>query len=150
MESGRAAPSGDMILRIAATMNVPRRQQNAPVLPAGYTPTWRQRDLAAADLAMVNSALDFMLAKHEPFPAFVVNRRWNLLRTNRGAQSLTEFLAGPPPAQPAAEPVNLAIALMSPVGLHPFISNWEEVAITFCGRCRLTRKRTGPPRRWRY
>jgi transcriptional regulator with XRE-family HTH domain len=131
IESGRAAPSREMILRIAATMSLPLRQQNALLLAAGYAPAWAQRDLTEPDLAMVNSALDFMLAKHEPFPAFVVDRRWNLLRANRGARSLTEFLAGPPSAEPAVKPANLAIALMSPEGLRPFISNWEEVAHYF-------------------
>src|SRR6516164_10727486 len=52
IESGRAAPSREMILRIAATMNLPLRQQNALLLAAGYAPAWGQRDLAAPDLAM--------------------------------------------------------------------------------------------------
>ena len=88
-----------------------------------------------------------MLAKHEPFPVFVVDRRWNLFRANRGTQSLTEFLAGPPPAQRAAEPGNRAIALMSPAGLRPF--NREEVAHYFL-RGVEANVRTAPPRRWRY
>jgi transcriptional regulator with XRE-family HTH domain len=145
IESGRAAPSREMILRIAATMNLPLRQQNALLLAAGYAPVWGQRDLTAPDLAMVNSALDFMLAKHEPFPAFVVDRWWNLLRVNRGALSLTEFLAGPPSGQPAVEPVNLAIELMSPAGLRPFISNWEEVAHYFLRGVQADAQEDGAP-----
>jgi transcriptional regulator with XRE-family HTH domain len=145
IESGRAAPSREMILRIAATMELPLRQQNALLLAAGYAPAWGQRDLAAPDLAMVSSALDFMLAKHEPFPAFVVDRWWNLLRANRGALSLTEFLAGPPSGQRAAEPVNLAIALMSPEGLRPFISNWEEVAHYFLRGVQADAQEDGTP-----
>jgi hypothetical protein len=131
IESGRAAPSRDMILRIAATMDLPLRQQNALFLAAGYAPVWGECDLAAPDVAMVNSALDYMLAQHEPYPAFVVDRRWNLLRANRGALRLTEFLLGPPPAGVTPEPVNLAIALMSSDGLRPFIVNWQEVAHYF-------------------
>ena len=72
-----------------------------------------------------------MLAQHEPFPAFVVDRRWNLLRANRGAGRLVEFLSGPISVSPKSEPVNLAIALMSPDGLRPAIANWEEVAAHF-------------------
>jgi transcriptional regulator with XRE-family HTH domain len=131
IESGRATPSRDMILRITATMDLPLRQQNALLLAAGYAPAWGERDLAAPDMAMVNSALDYMLAQHEPYPAFVIDRHWNLLRANRGAGRLTEFLLGPPPAQAAPEPVNLAIALMSSDGLRPFIVNWQEVAHYF-------------------
>jgi transcriptional regulator with XRE-family HTH domain len=145
IESGRAAPSREMILRIAATMNLPLRQQNALLLAAGYAPAWAQRDLTEPDLAMVNSALDFMLAKHEPFPAFVVDRRWNLLRANRGALSLIEFLTGPPSSEPAAEPANLAFALMSPEGLRPFISNWEEVAHYFLRGVQADAQEDGTP-----
>ena len=131
IESGRATPSRDMIMRISGTMDIPLRQQNALMLAAGYAPAWGERELAAPDLAMVSTALDYMLAQHEPFPAFVVDRRWNLLRANPGAVRLTEFLTGPLPSEPAAEPINLALALMSSEGQRPFIANWEEVAHYF-------------------
>jgi MmyB-like transcription regulator ligand binding domain len=72
-----------------------------------------------------------MMSQQEPYPAFVIDRRWNLLRANSGAQRLVEFLAGPAPAEPASEPVNLAVALVSPDGLRPLIVNWEEVALYF-------------------
>ena len=131
VESGRAQPSREMILRLAAAMAVPLRQQNALLLAAGYAPAWSERDLSAPDLAMVSRALDYMLDQHEPYPAFVIDRRWNLLRANGGAARLTEFLTGPAPAEPSAEPVNLALALMSPDGLRPLIANWREVALHF-------------------
>jgi transcriptional regulator with XRE-family HTH domain len=131
IESGRATPSREMILRVSGTMDIPLRQQNALLLAAGYAPAWAQRDLSAPDLAMVDKALDYMLGQHEPYPAFVADRRWNLLRANRGAATLTEFLLGPPSPEPPSEPVNLAIALMSPESLRPFISNWDEVAHYF-------------------
>jgi transcriptional regulator with XRE-family HTH domain len=131
IESGRAAPSRDMVLRLAATMDLPLRQQNALLLAAGYAPAWRERDLSAPGLEVVNRALDYMLGQHEPFPALVVDRRWNLLRANRGALKMTEFLVGPAPGDSAAEPLNLAIALMSPDGLRPLIANWPEVALYF-------------------
>jgi hypothetical protein len=120
-----------MILRLAATMNLPLRHQNALMLAAGYAPVWRERDLSTPDLAVVDSALDYMLAQHEPYPAFVVDRCWNLLRANHGAMNLTEFLIGPAPAGSPSEPVNLAVALISCDGLRPFIENWHEVALYF-------------------
>ena len=132
LESGRATPGREMILRLAATLDLPLRQQNELFLAAGYAPPWRESDLSAPELARVNSALDYMLAQQEPYPAFVVDRRWNLLRANTGAGRLVEFLTGPPPATTApAEPVNLAVALVSPDGLRPVIVNWEEVALYF-------------------
>jgi transcriptional regulator with XRE-family HTH domain len=132
LESGRTAPSHDMVLRLATTLDLPLRQQNALLLAAGFAPVWRESDLTAPELAQVSRALDHMLAQQEPFPAFVVDRRWNLLRANAGAARLTEFLVGPAPANEApAKAPNLADALVSPVGLRPFIVNWEEVALYF-------------------
>lgn len=120
-----------MILRLAATMALSLRQQNALMLAAGYAPIWRERDLSAPDLAVVNSALDHMLAQHEPYPAFVIDRCWNLLRANQGALKLTEFLIGTTPEPAPSEPINLAVALLAPDGLRPFVINWREVALHF-------------------
>ncbi|HEY7687711.1 MAG TPA: helix-turn-helix transcriptional regulator [Dongiaceae bacterium] len=132
LESGRTAPSQDMVLRLAAALDLPLRQQNALLLAAGYAPIWRESDLTAPELGQVSRALDHMLAQQEPFPAFVIDRRWNLLRANAGAVRLTEFLAGPASADPApGSAPNLADALVSPDGLRPFIVNWEEVALYF-------------------
>jgi len=61
----------------------------------------------------------------------VVDRRWTLLRANAAAGRLTEFLPGPSPATARGEPVNLAVALVSPDGLRPYIVNWDEVALYF-------------------
>jgi transcriptional regulator with XRE-family HTH domain len=129
LESGRATPSREMILRLAAVLDLPLRQQNALFLAAGYAPAWRESALSAPELAGVDAALDHMLAQQEPYPAFVVDRRWNLLRANAGAARLTEFLTGPAPAP--VEAPNLALALVSPEGLRPFIVNWEEVVLHF-------------------
>ncbi len=75
LESGRSQPSREMVLRLAAALDVPLRQQNALLLAAGFAPVWRESDLTAPELATVNHALDHMLAQQEPFPAIVVDRR---------------------------------------------------------------------------
>ena len=116
IESGRAKPSREMILRLSTTMGLSLRQQNALMLAAGYAPVWRERDLSAPDLAVVNGALDYMLGQHEPYPAFVIDRCWNLLRANKGALNLTEFLTGAAPPTTPSEPINLAVALLAPDG----------------------------------
>jgi transcriptional regulator with XRE-family HTH domain len=127
LESGRADPSREMVLRLAAVLDIPLRQQNALMLAAGFAPVWRESDLSSPELAQVNGALDHMLAQQEPYPAFVVDRRWNLLRSNGGAGRLVVFLLGAAP-QGA---VNLADALISPDALRPFIENWDDVAVHF-------------------
>jgi hypothetical protein len=120
-----------MVLRLAAALDVPLRQQNVLLLAAGFAPTWHEGDLAAPELATVNQALDHMLAQQEPFPAIVVDRRWNVLRANAGTEWLTAFLTGPSPASASTGTVNIAEWLMAPEGLRPLLVNWEEVAIYF-------------------
>jgi transcriptional regulator with XRE-family HTH domain len=130
LESGRTEPSQAMVLRLAAALDLPLRQQNALLLAAGFAPYWQERPLAASELGQIDRALDFMLAQQEPFPAFVVDRRWTLLKANRAAARLSAFLLGDQP-QPPGGRVNLADALVSPTGLRPAIVNWREVALQF-------------------
>jgi transcriptional regulator with XRE-family HTH domain len=128
LELGRASPSREMVDRLAMTLAMPLRQHNALLLAAGFAPAWRQRDLAAPDLAEVASALDYMLAQQEPYPAVVVDRHWNLLKSNAAAVRLVEFLVGP--IAPGT-PINLADALVAPDVLRPYLTNWGEVVRHF-------------------
>ena len=128
LELARAAPSRDMVLRLASTLDVPLRQHNALLISAGFAPVWRQTDLAAPELREISSALDYMLAQQEPFPAVAVDRHWNLLRSNSGAVRLIEFLVGPLAPDTA---VNLADALVSPGVLRPHLVNWADVVRYF-------------------
>ena len=132
IEVGRTTPSREMVLKLAAALDLSLRQQNALLLAAGFAPIWRESALSAPELATVNRALDFMLAQQEPYAAFVVDRRWNLLRANNGGQNLVAFLTDTQPQAPdPAQPVNLADALLAPDALRPLIANWREVALHF-------------------
>lgn len=128
LELGRAAPSREMVDRLAGALDLPLRQHNALLLAAGFAPEWKQRDLAAPDMAQVASALDYILAQQEPYPAVVVDRHWNLLRANTGAVRLVEFLVGP---IAPGNPINLADALVGPDVLRPHLTNWAEVVRHF-------------------
>lgn len=125
LEIRRASPSRDMVVRLATALDLLLRQQNELLVAAGFAPVWRERDLNAPDLAEIRDALDYMLAQQEPFPAVVVDRRWNLLQANRGAVQLVEFLTGP--IAPGSR-INLADALVGPDVLRPHLVNWAEVA----------------------
>jgi transcriptional regulator with XRE-family HTH domain len=128
MELGRASPSREMVMRLAATLDVPLRQHNALLMSAGFAPVWRQTDLAAPELIQIRTALDFMLAQQEPFPGVAVDRHWNLLRSNAGAVRLVEFLVGPLAPN---TPINLADALVAPDVLRPHLVNWPDVVRYF-------------------
>lgn len=128
LELGRAAPSRAMVTRLATALEVPLRQHNALLLAAGFVPAWRQTRLAAPELAQVTSALTFILAQQEPFPAVVVDRQWTLLRSNQGAVRLVEFFVGPLAPD---TPINLADALVAPNMLKPYLENWADVVHYF-------------------
>ena len=114
LELGRASPSPEMVTRLAVTLDVPLRQHNTLLLAAGFAPVWRQTDLGAPELSEVRSALDYMMAQQEPFPAVVVDRRWTLLAGNRGVPLLT---AGADPA--LLEPAGASALPGRPVKEHP-------------------------------
>jgi transcriptional regulator with XRE-family HTH domain len=130
IELGRASPSREMVVRLATALDVPMRQQNALMLAAGFAPIWRETALVAPELGQVTRALGYILAQQEPFPAVVVDRHWNLLKSNTGAVRLVEFLVGPLAPNAA---VNLADALVAPDVLRPFLVNWADVIRYFIG-----------------
>src|SRR5213082_3456106 len=76
VETGRARPSREMVLHLAEHLDVPLRERNPLLLAAGYAPTYQATDLAAPELQPVRDAMDRLLAGHEPYPAILVDRRW--------------------------------------------------------------------------
>jgi transcriptional regulator with XRE-family HTH domain len=128
LELGRAKPSREMVVRLASALDVALREHNVLLLAAGFAPIWQESDLGAPELAGVRAALDHVMAQQEPFPAVVVDRHWNLLRSNQGAVRLVEFLVGP---LAPGTPINLADALVAPDVLRPFLVNWQTVVRYF-------------------
>src|SRR5882757_8846877 len=128
LELGRTRPSREMVQRLSVALGLSLRQSNDLLLAAGFAPIWSETPYGAEALAPVRQALDFMLAQQEPYPAVVVDRRWNLLRANNGAVAMVEFLVGS--LTPGAA-VNLADALVAPDVLRPHLINWPEVVAYF-------------------
>jgi transcriptional regulator with XRE-family HTH domain len=128
LELGRTKPSREMVLRLCSALDIPMRMTNELLIAAGFAPVWTESDLDARSLAPVREALDHMLTQQEPFPAVVVDRRWNLLQANKGAVALVDFLVGP--VQPGTK-LNLADALVAPNVLRPHLTNWGDVVRYF-------------------
>src|SRR5215475_8281784 len=82
VESGRAAPSREMVLKLARALEVPLRERNQMLLAAGYAPQYRQPGLDDASLDQVRAALERVLAQHEPYPAVVMDRYWDIVEAN--------------------------------------------------------------------
>src|SRR5215468_3117566 len=111
LETGRAQPSREMILRLAAALDVPLRDQNAMLQAVGLPEAWS----SATDAAMtppIERAILRMLEKHEPYPMVVVNRRYDLLRANNGATRLLGGFVMDPAA--LTQPLNVCRALFDP------------------------------------
>jgi transcriptional regulator with XRE-family HTH domain len=137
LESGRAKPSQEMVLQLATVLEIPLRQQNLMLTAAGFAPIHTETDLSAPEMTSVRKAIDLMLRQHEPYPAFVVDRYWNLILTNNGATHLLDafIVGGASPLEHrdklhtlfyAEGKINLMRMLFHPQGLRPFIVNWES------------------------
>lgn len=122
LESGRSAPSREMVLTLAACLDVPLRGRNALLLAAGFAPAYSQRSLDEPELATARRAVDLVLAGHEPYPAIAVDRHWHLVAANR---SFAPLVAGVAPAL-LAPPVNVLRVSLHPEGLAPRIANLAE------------------------
>ncbi len=122
VETGRARPSRDLLLRLAEQLDVPRRDQNALLLAAGFAPAFPDRDPADPALDVVRAALDTILTAHEPFPALIVDRHWNMVSANRAMEPLLE---GADPAL-LAGPVNVLRLALHPDGISGRIVNLAE------------------------
>lgn len=122
IETGRARPSREMVLHLADRLEVPLRERNRLLLAAGYAPVFPERALADDELAPVREALERFLAAHEPYPAVVVDRGWNLVLANEAASTLTAGVA-PELLEP---PANALRATLHPDGMAPRIVNFAE------------------------
>lgn len=122
VETGRAEPSREMVLRLAQHLEVPLRERNALLVAAGYAPMYRQRALDDPALASARRAVDLVLKGHEPFPALAVDRHWNLVAHNAMVPML---MAGAAPALTEA-PVNVLRLSLHPDGLAPRIANLAQ------------------------
>src|SRR5215813_3050902 len=85
IESGRSVPGRDTLLTLAQTLDVPLRERNALLLAAGYAPVYSAAPWDAEEMLSVVHALERVVRQHEPFPAIVLDRHWNVLMTNEAA-----------------------------------------------------------------
>ena len=123
MESGRATPSRDMLLKLAEHLGVPLRERNTWLLAAGYAPVFEERKLDNPALHEARQAIDVLLKSAEPFPALVVDRGWNLVAANAALQPLMSLVVDSALLQP---PVNVMRLSLHPGGLASRVANLPE------------------------
>jgi transcriptional regulator with XRE-family HTH domain len=122
VETGRANPSSELLLKLADQLGLPLRDRNKLLLAAGYAPRFQQRELDAPEMKPVRDAIGHVLAGHEPYPALAVDRHWNLVASNAALGPLLEG-AAPELLEP---PVNCMRLALHPQGLAPRIRNLAQ------------------------
>ena len=129
IETGRARPSRDMVLRLGEALDLSLRDRNELLIGAGFAAVFPASSLHSVPLAQARKALTFMLTQQEPYPAIVVNRAWDMLMANKAAERLLGLL-GLPIQKSGGDPPNLLRALLHPAVLRRYVVNWETVALS--------------------
>ena len=124
LETGRAQPSREMVVRLADALQVPLRERNLLLSAAGYAPLYRQTAIHTTEMDAARRAVELFLAQQEPYPGIVVDRYWNIVQMNAG---MVRFLALFPGCD-AVTPRNAIRFVFHPRGLRPHIENWPHVA----------------------
>ena len=122
IESGRAQPSREMILRLAEHLDVPLRERNTLLHAGGFAAIFAERSLDDPALAPARAAVDLVLKGHEPFPAIAIDRHWSLVAAN----SAIGFLMEGVDQSLLAPPINVLRVSLHPKGLGPRIANFTE------------------------
>jgi len=122
LETGRSLPSREMVLHLAEQLEVPRRERNVLLVAAGYAPIFPERSLQDPALEGARKAIDLVLEAQKPYPAFALDRHWNIAASNN---ALPELYVGVAPAllQP---PINALRLSLHPHGLAPKVANLPE------------------------
>jgi transcriptional regulator with XRE-family HTH domain len=141
VETGRARPSRELVVRLAERLEVPPRERDALLLAAGYAPTARARTLDDAALQSVRRAVDTLLWAFEPSPALAVDRHWNVVAQNAAVGALLQMVA---PAL-RAPPVNALRVSLHPGGLAPHIENLPQWRAHLLERLRRDAELTADP-----
>ncbi|PYC63848.1 transcriptional regulator [Micromonospora arborensis] len=139
VETGKSTPSADMILRLAEQLHVPLRDRNRLLLAAGFAPRYAERPLDDTALSAALDSVRRVLQAHEPYPALVFDRRWNIVLTNR---AVDPFLAKVAP-ELLRPPVNLVRLGLDPRGFAPLVVNLADVRAVF--RSRISRQLAAAP-----
>ncbi|HEX6096503.1 MAG TPA: helix-turn-helix transcriptional regulator [Thermoanaerobaculia bacterium] len=141
VETGRSAPSREMVLHLAEHLAIPLRERNALLIAAGYAPVFPERALDDPALAAARKAVDLVLAGHEPFPAIAVDRHWTLVAANAAAGAFL-VVEDPSLLQP---PLNVLRVSLHPKGVAPRIANLAEWRAHILDRLRRQIDASGDP-----
>lgn len=125
IEIGRSMPSRQMLIDIATALDMPLRDRNTLLLAGGYAPIYPDGAWEGPEMRSITKALERILHQHEPFPALVMDRYWNVLMTNRAAP---RFFGRFTDLSARKSPRNMLHLMFDPDGMRPFVADWPSVA----------------------
>jgi len=132
LENGRSRPSPEMVEHLSIVLGVPLRARNALLNAAGFADAYSEEPLQGAALAQIRGTLHTLVEAHNPYPAYIVDRSWNLLDANTAAANLTALLLGTDAALELAG--NVLRLFLHPDGARHAVTNWPEAAAVLVER----------------
>ena len=135
IETGRSNPSREMVVTLAATLDLPLRQRNTLLQTAGFAPTYSETDLEDPQMAEMLRALRLLLLHHGPLSGAVAfDRHWDCVMANEPYVRFMRLLVSE--QCPELEPLvlaprpryNLLRGLFDPKGHRRHVATWEVVA----------------------
>jgi transcriptional regulator with XRE-family HTH domain len=127
IETGKSQASREMVSSLADALGMPLRERNALMLAAGFAPHYSETPLVKPELDRMREAIELILKHQEPYPAFVINRRWEVVLANDAAVRMNRFLM----KGRALRHSNMLHQVFDPEDFRPVIVNWPEVAGRF-------------------
>ena len=139
LETGRANPSRPMVLALGSSLDIPLRERNSLLQSAGYAAAFSEGDLDDRTHELFREALEQSLQHQEPYPAMVLDGRWNMVMANEAALRFFGLFVDPFAAlveigNPAE--FQMARLCIHDKGLKPFLVNWQEIMTMFLSRAR--------------
>src|SRR4051794_17624477 len=139
IETGRARPSREMVIRLSEYLDVPLRERNALLLAAGHAPEYSQTPLSSDSMRDIRQSLQSLLDAHQPCPALAVDHGWDLVLANDSALTLAAGM----PDELMSDPTNVIRLLMHPDGLRSRITNFEQYSAHVLHRLHRQERATG-------
>lgn len=138
IESGRAQPSREMILKIAEALDMPLRARNDLLVAAGFAPFYPERPLDSGEMGRAREALARVLAHHEPFPSMVLDRSWNIVMSNNASKRIIARCVDAPSLAKLSPSIlsNFMRLMFHPSGIRPRIKSWKRTAPILIARLR--------------
>ena len=138
IESGRAQPSRDMIIRLCDALDIPLRERNELFNCAGYAALYPERPLEGSEMRSVRDALRRIVDHHEPYPAFVVDGKWRVVMNNKGASRIVAACLDEETVRAVSTDgcLNFMRMMFEPTRMRTRILNWTFVAPRLLARLR--------------